>query len=185
MTQYQTTVIADHLRSFETIQAEVTDLYQAGKMQLDVLWWFESKFSPSLLCGYRELPQTACALAMVCDLAEIIPALSPVSVTYMLGESMATALPPAKRTKRFSIESLLTSLVDEGTKVKKLLPDKSGRQGRVPILELVIEAAGGNNIASEIRQRTGLDPSLQITLQEFAMWAFRNLQAQRLVEVIK
>lgn len=175
----------DHLRSVETIQAEVFEAQQAGKMRLDVLWWLESRFSPSLMCGYRELPQAACALAMVYDLTQLVPALAPASVTYVLGEAMEAVLPPEFRTKQHSIKDLLTSLVEEGSKVKKLYSDRSSRPGRVPLLELVSEAASGNRaVLEESRTRTGVEPSLEVTMQEFAMWVFRDQQARRLAEEI-
>ncbi len=180
--------IINHLLTehFDAIRDEVAGAQLAGKMRLDVLWWYESRFSPSLQCGYRELPQTACALAMVYDLAQLVPALAPASVTYLLGEAMAAARPSEERTKPYAIEDLLTLLVDEGTEVKKLYPSRPDSQGRVPMFELVAEAAVGNRITSaEFRKRTGIDPSLKITMQEFTMWAFRDLQAQRLVEEIK
>ena len=94
---------------------------------------------------------------------------------------MMAARPPEERTKQHAFECLLTLLADEGAAVKRLYPERPGRQGRVPMFELVLEAVVGNSITpSDFRRRTGLDPSLEITMQEFAMWAFRDLQAQGL-----
>ena len=57
--------------------------------QLDVLWWSEAKYSPSLRLGYREMQRAVAAVAMAHDLSMLVPAMAPTSVTYVLGETVA------------------------------------------------------------------------------------------------
>ena len=57
--------------------------------RLDVLWWSEAKYSPSLRVGYREMPGAVAAVGMAYDLSMLVPPTAPTSVTYVLGEAVA------------------------------------------------------------------------------------------------
>lgn len=156
------------------------------QMRLDVLWWSEAKYSPSLRRGYRELTPAATTLAMAHDLAQLVPALAPASVTYVLGETVAALSLTDGLLERQPIEHLLSALVAEGAEVGRLFSDETSKRARMPLLDLAAEAARGSVISpGDVRSRTGVDPALKLTLQEFAMWIFRDLQARRLVEEIK
>ena len=157
-----------------------------AQMRLDVLWWSEAKYSPSLRCGYRELTPAATTLAMAHDLAQVVPALAPASVTYVLGETIAALSMTDGRFEPQPMEHLLSALVAEGAEVSRLFSDETSKRARRPLLDLAGEAARGSEISpADVRSRTGVDPTLKLTLQEFAMWIFRDLQARRLVEDIK
>ncbi len=155
-------------------------------MRLDVLWWSEALYSPSLARSYRELHPAVAAVAMALDLSNIVPVLAPASVTYVLGESVASLSRNSSEGATQPLESLLTALAEDDTDFGEQLPNAISNQVRLPLFDLVAEAAGGASVPAEaVRSRAGVDPSLQLSMAEFAMWVFRDLQARRLVEDLR
>ena len=54
------------------------------------------------------------------------------------------------------------------------------------LFELSAESIRGDVVhAKDLPGRAGIDPELELTLPEYAMWTFRDMQARRLVEEIK
>ena len=154
--------------------------------RLDVLWWSEAKYSPSLRVGYREMQGAVAAVAMAHDLSRLVPAMAPASVTYVLGEAVAAISQNDSKPESWSVEKLLDVLRTSNLDLREVTTDITTTNGRVPLLELVARAIGGNRVAREdVSHRTGVDPDLELSLPDFAMWMFRDIQARRLVEGLK
>ena len=154
--------------------------------RLDVLWWSEAKYSPSLRRGYREMQRAVAAVTMAHDLSMLVPAMAPTSVTYVLGEAVAAILQYDSKPEQWSVETLLDALRTNNTDLREIIPDTTTTNGRVPLFELVAKAIGGNRVAREgVSGRTGIDPGLEISLPDFSMWMFRDIQARRLVEELR
>lgn len=176
----------DHFKSIETIRTEVLKSQQSVQMRIDVLWWLEAKYSSTLMLGYRELAEGNAALAMVNDLTQIVPPLAPASVTYVLGEAVAALFQRDTASSPKSVQKYLDNLCETGSALRDIVPKVSNNGMRQPLFKLTVEAISGIQISSEdVRARAGIDPTLELTLPEFAMWTFRDLQARRLMEEIK
>ena len=169
-------LLTSHL---ETIQTRT-----AGR--LDVLWWSEAKYSPSLKLSYRDMPRAVAAVAMAHDLSTLVPAMAPASVTYILGEAIAAISRNDSKPERWSVETLLDTVRTSHSDLREAIPDTTTANGRVPLLELVAKAIGGHRVTrKEVRGRTGNDSGLELSLPDFSMWMFRDIQARRLVEELK
>lgn len=163
----------------------LTESHDASRMRLDVLWWSESLYSPSLGYGYRELELPTAAVAAVADLAAIVPALSPVSVNYVLGETILRLSRILDDEDVKPLGFYLGALAKAKNEFVKDFPQANPGM-RLSLLGLVVDASGGAAPSEEIfRSRAGLDISLKLSSGEFAMWVFRDLQARRLVEVLR
>ena len=172
--------VADQLAKVADVSAATTASTEASLLRLEVLWWSEALFSPSLGLGYRDLPLSVAAVSTAIDLTNIVPPLAPTSVIYVLGEAVHRVA-GVKGGGAGSLGSYLDGLGEDGALVDAL-PMRSGA-GRVPLLELVSEAAAGSALTKdEIAARSGVDADLQLSAADFAMWVFRDLQARRLVE---
>ena len=163
----------------QTIQMRAPD-------RLDVLWWSEAKYSPSLRLGYREMQKAVAAVAMAHDLSVLVPAMAPTSVTYVLGEAVAAISQYDSKLEPWSVETLLDALRTDNSDLREVIPDITTSNGRVPLFELVVKTIAGKQVAREdVSGRTGIDPGLEISLPDFSMWMFRDIQARRLVEELK
>lgn len=178
--------ITDQLDSVEELRQTLAAFNRSGRVRLDVLWWSEAKYSPSLNCGYRELPSVVVPLVMAHDLSKLVPPMAPASVTYLLGEAVGSLSSPRAEEQRIEVEDFLGLLMAHGTDVRNLFSSQPSDHGRMPLLDAVIQAAAGNEVGPEdLRLRTGVNPSLGLTNREFSMWVFRDLQARKLVEGLK
>ena len=164
---------------WDTIQTSADD-------RLNVLWWSEAKYSPSLRLGYREMQRAVTAVTMAHDLSMLVPAIAPTSVTYVLGEAVAAISQYDSKPEPWSVETLLNALCTSNSGLREVIPDITTTNGRVPLFELVAKAIAGNRVAREdVSGRTGIDPGLEISLPDFSMWMFRDIQARRLVEELR
>ena len=178
--------LSEQVHRADAIQNKVVESQQAGRMRLNVLWWSEALYSPSLACGYRELHPAGAAVAMALDLSNLVPALAPASVTYVLGEAATSLSQHSSGGAAQPLENLLTALVEDDTNFGEQLPNATSSQVRLSLFDLVAKAARGVTVPEEeVRSRAGLDPSLPLSMAEFAMWVLRDLQARRLVEDLR
>lgn len=151
----------------------------SSRVRLNVLWWSESLYSPSLQLGYREVALPVAAAAAAVDLAAIVPPLSPASVSYLLGEALHRIAQLAQANGRHSVISFLHELATAKPSIELAASLKSN--SRTPLLTVAAEACTGTKIsASQLHARCGVDADLQLSPPEFAMWLFRDLQARRL-----
>ena len=179
-----------HLQSErETLQYHLTlhsqALQTALSPRLEVLWWFEAKYSPSLRISYRDLPAPVASFAMAHDLSLLVPAMSPASVIYVLREAVAAVCQSPSDAEPWPLERLLEVLHTASSHLRTIVPDATTSDGRIPLLQLVTTFISGNPLPREqVRPMTGVDPGLSISLPDFSMWMFRDIQARRLVEEV-
>ena len=169
----------------ERLTSHLETIQIRAAARLDVLWWFEAKYSSSLRLGYREMHRAVAAVIMAHDLSMLVPAMAPTSVTYVLGEAVAAISQRDSKSEPWSVKTLLDALRTNNSGLQKVFPDLTTNNGRVPLFELVNKAILGNRVSCEdVSSRTGIDPGLEISLADFSMWMFRDIQARRLVEEI-
>ncbi len=183
---YLSTFDAELLREVEQLRNDMSQMRDSSRMRLDVLWWSESLYSPSLQVSYRDLPLPVAAVAAAGDLTKIVPALAPASVCYVLGETVLRLSHILDETGDQPVSAYLKGLADERTDFGDSLPRSSTPDARSPLLDLVGEASSGQVVPPKIlRSRTGVDGALKLSSAEFAMWVFRDLQARRLVKELR
>lgn len=166
------------LGQVESLQSKLAESEMAGRMRLDVLWWSQARYSLSQNAAYSTLPATTAAIAAAGDLTTMVPALAPASVTHVLGETIAACTQNESLTLQNHLKKLKES---QPLGFKEVVPTGDTNAGRVPLLQIVAEAAGGESISEDdLRSRAGVDPKLMVEPSELAMWLFRELQAQRI-----
>lgn len=170
----------EQLGQVESLQAKLAESEAAMRMRLDVLWWSQARYSPSQNAAYSTLAAATAALAAAADLSAMVPALAPTSVTHVLGETMAACT----HSERLTLLDYLRTLNESRPLgLEEVLPAGNTSEGRVPLLEIVAEVAGGRSISEDdLRGRAGVDPALMLEPSELAMWLFRELQARRIAE---
>lgn len=174
--------LTDEVRQTER---HLSESHDASRMRLDVLWWSEALYSPSLNRGYREMESPITSVFAAADLSAIVPALAPASVNYVLGEAILRLSQIRGEQETQPLGSYFEAL----TKAKNDFGDifhPVNNEMRLPLLSLIADASGGvKQTAKIVLSRAGLDISLNLSPSEFAMWIFRDLQARRLVEELR
>ena len=151
--------------------------------QTELLWWKEALYSPSLRRSYRELDPEFAVCVMAYDVHNQVPAICPASVDYLLREAVhaVRATQSMDEADSMTLAAYAERLQNHAALAATLSLPTTTSSGRVPFIALVQAALGGNDMVTEdIQKRLGLNPDQPITLDEAAVWIFRDLQAYRL-----
>ena len=176
-----TTAISEHLT--KTLQA-VSDATAGLQRRTNLLWWKEALFSPSVRRSYREMLPLEAAVLMAFDVHRYIPTFSPRSVAAFLREA-TIGLPTIDQEQKFGIRDLVEKtreasiLAELRTEAGKLV---SAPAGRSSVLGLV----GHPDVAPQtddhgFRNLVGVQPDTMLTLPDWSVWVFRELQAARAI----
>ena len=175
----------EQVEQTQQIRNEKAESRDTTRMKLDVLWWSEALYSPSKRCSYRDLKIPSAAVFAACDLTDIAPALSPTSVSYVLGETLYKLSRIMKSKGQKKLGGYLSQLAVEKHDLRNAWAQIKIFSTRCSLLEIVEETQEGMNPSTqELQMRTGVDPNIPLSPGEFAMWLFRDIQARRLVEVL-
>lgn len=167
----------------ETLQA-VSKAAAGLQRRTGLLWWKEALFSPSVRMSYRDMSPFDAAVLMAFDMHRQIPTFSPAGIAAFLRESVI-ALPAIEREEKVPIRELfersrIADVLDEfRTETRKLV---AAPVGRGPVLGLI----GHPQVAPQIddltfRDLIGVKPTTMLTLPDWSVWIFRELQAARAI----
>lgn len=176
-----TKVMSGHLTT--TLQA-VSGATAGLQRRTNLLWWKEALFSPSARISYRDISPSHAAAQMGFDMHQQIPTFSPASVAAFLREAVIS-LPTIDREEKTPIRELAQKACDSDvlaelrTEAGKLVAAPTGRSS---ILGLI----GHPNAMAQIDERgfrdlVGVSPDTALTLPDWSVWIFRELQAARAV----
>lgn len=178
--------LGEQFRGFEQLESGMLQTYESITMRLNVLWWSEALYSPVLQVGYRELVPPIAAVAAAVDLAKIVPPLAPASVCYILGETLRRLSQLKDGDDKIAVQKYLEGITEAKANFGDHLQSAPKSKRRLPLVDLVGESASGSRISPEaVRKSAGIDPSLVLPPADFAIWVFRGIQANRLVEALR
>ena len=181
ITEDMTKAMSGHLTA--TLQA-VSGATTGLQRRTNLLWWKEALFSPSARKSYRDMSCLDAAALMAFDMHRQIPTFSPASVAAFLKEAVI-ALPTVDPEKEGPIRELVEKarngdvLADLRTEAGKLVPAPAGRGS---ILTLIGHPDAMPQIDDHgFRDLVGIKPDVALTLPDWSVWIFRELQAARAV----
>lgn len=155
----------------------------ATALRTRLLWWKEARFSPSLRRDYGGLNPLVRPLVMAADFHGQVPHYCPLSVDFFLADAVRQVAFAADRMQPeegHTVEEYVGALAEAEVDLAGLLPKGKEQPGRIPLLEFVRRAMAGGQVLAGIRELLGITEADRIPPSEFAMWIFRDLQAQRL-----
>ena len=179
LTEDMTKVMSKHLTTtLQTVSAATAGLQR----RTNLLWWKEALFSPSARMSYRDMSPSEAAVLMALDMHRQIPTFSPASVAAFLREAVI-ALPVVDREEKTPIRELVEKaqsaevLAELRTEAGKLV---TAPMGRGSILALIGHPdAMSQTDEQRFRDLVGVEPDTALTLPEWSVWMFRELQAAR------
>jgi len=178
--------LTSEVRQAEQLCVEMSASQHSSRMRLDVLWWSEALYSSSQGCSYRKLEMHDAAVVAAIDLSEIVPALSPASVYYVLGETIHRLASMQEKDDSKKIKYFFEKLVNSQIDFGEILHRTNDNEAAISLLDAIGETSKkdkqqeSNPLAS-----INLDIALELSFDDFAMWVFRDIQARRLVEELK
>ncbi len=179
MTESLLATISGHLSA--TMQA-VSSATAGLQRRTNLLWWKEALFSPTTRTSYRDMSSPVAATLMAFDMHRQVPTLSPASVAAFLREAVI-ALPAIDSGRKTPILTLVEEagnaddLAELRTEAGKLVATPAGRG-------LLLALIGHPDVLPRLDDRkfrdlVGIEPDTALTLPDWSVWMFRELQAVR------
>lgn len=158
--------------SFSSLKA----VERRGKL----LWWKETLYSTSQKRGYRDLNPYCLPVIMSFDLNNQIPEITPISVDYLLRDTLFMLLNKQDAPVKFS--DYLAQISNSGLKpiLKPCLGDLTEKEGRISVTEFLGLFASGRVEMDQFKSRTGIDENKTITLGDLSVAILHDLLTQRL-----
>jgi hypothetical protein len=181
--------ITAHIAAVDDAVRDALDQVVAGaaanERRVGLLWWKQTLYSATLHRGYRSLDAAAASVLMAYDLHRQVPAFCPEGVEYLLREAVREVVEAREADGSGDVtllqwcEHLNSS--PEAPALREALGSAADAPGRVPLLRFMRRLLeGAAVIRAELAARIGVDCDTTITPGEFAVWIFRDLQAERL-----
>lgn len=164
---------------FEQISANLIQGVVANNKRSELLWWKESLLSTSLAKSYRSLEPISAAITMAVDLANIVDPIYPLSVDFFLKEALRDIYGNLIDTTE-DLENWIEKALRQSDEVSNLLQalvnDAEGRKPLGTALANKLTAKSSADVFIE----TGIDKKNKISLADFAIWLFHDLQAAKI-----
>lgn len=154
---------------------------QAVERRSKLLWWKETLYSASLKDSYRSVNEILQPLIMSKDLYQQLPEIVPISVDYLLKDTLL--LVNDKAGEKIPFSKLLDQLSKaENTAIlKNYFEDMELVNKRISITDFITLLINGKVQASSLKQYTGIDEKEQISLTDFSVILLHDLMAEYLI----
>jgi hypothetical protein len=168
--------------SLSAIATNASRAVRSTPRQLNILWWMQALYSPTLRRSYRDLDVAVATVAMAHDLMALDVVPCPEGVVHVLGEAVRDAVADHEQQRRAptTLTNWLT-LLAEGAAVNALRPivgdGPPPASGTAPLLEVVRAVLRGHKPPQGM---LGALSEEEASPRQLAMWLFRDLVAERL-----
>lgn len=169
--------------SFNQLIKDLTLVKHNERMQSSLLWWHHSLYSPSLRKSYRELSVDDSIFATAFDLHKQISDFYPISVEYILQETLFKIYDKAVVQQKPVLESLkhIFKGMNRATIENNFNPSSTENEDVKSFLGITQELAKNTEISDgKFLCWTGIDATTEISSLDLAVWLFREMQAFRM-----
>lgn len=146
-----------------------------------LLWWKETLYSPSQKRSYRGLDKNLLPVLMSSDLNKQIPEITPISVDYLLRDTLFLLIDKQDTPVKFS--DYLTQISTENLKsiLKPSFNELNESEGRISVTDFISLLLNGRVGIKDFKARTGIDETETITLTDLSVVVLHDLLTQRLI----
>ncbi|WP_026768846.1 GTPase-associated system all-helical protein GASH [Asinibacterium sp. OR53] len=173
--------LTEFKKNLDGVLQESFQSITAVERRSKLLWWKETLYSSILKNSYRTVSDVMQPIVMAADLYQLLPKLVPVSVDFLLRDTLLMINSSAD--KKIPYSDLLTSLItkDNEALLQGCLDDTDHADGRIPITDFISLAAYGKEKATSLKKYTGIDPSETVSLCDIAVAILHNKMANYLI----
>lgn len=172
---------ADFKKSLDQILKSSFKSVQAIERRSKLLWWKETLYSSSLKNSYRSVNELLQPIIMAKDLYTQLPTIVPVSVDYLLKDTLL--LLNSKADEKIQFSELLNELSDENNTaiLKWYFEEKNILKKRISITNFIILLIQGKVQSSLLTQYTGIEENAKISYTDIAVMILHDLMAESLI----
>jgi len=146
-----------------------------------LLWWKETLYSQTLKRSYRGLDNNLLPIVMSVDLNNQIPEITPISVDYLLRDTLFLLNDKKDEIiifldflKAISVKSLKTTLKPYFTELNEI-------EGRISLTDFIALLINDRLNIKDFKSKTGISDKEKITLSELSVAILHDLLTQRLI----
>lgn len=153
----------------------------AVERRSELLWWKETLYSQSLKRSYRGIKEQQLPMIMSYDLYQQLPAITPVSVDYLLKDTLFLLL--GKEGKEIKFSDYIDSIKSEESKVllKPYFENSNDYEGRISITDFIGLFINGKVKVGEFQEKTGIAANETMTLSVLSVALLHDLMADYLI----
>ncbi|TRZ47804.1 hypothetical protein D4S03_11065 [bacterium] len=177
--------IANLTPYLEQVSSSILQSSRSLNKRIELIWWKQALYSRALDSSYRTLSPLclAMAMAMAVDLAATVHPIYPKSVDFLLEETLHDVLGKETNTE-IAVAELLKQLQQLPKREKHLLDVLSNEdEGRKSLGTCTANMMKEKMNTKEFFKHTGLETKAKISLGEFTVWLFHDLQANTLANM--
>ena len=163
--------------------SEAIEKKNGEKIQLAAIWWSQAMYSMSLKKSYRDIPHNLIPLVMAADLNKATGHPTPISVSYLLSESVGKVL---EGKIEISFEVMLNGLVAERESVLAVVGASGENEGRLSLLGVISKQAFTREDSKILlTKHSAIRGDAAVTPRKLAMILFRDFQVEGLVRSLR
>jgi hypothetical protein len=147
-------------------------------MRSQLLWWKEACYSYALRNTYREIKEGSMQVTLAYDYSGFIPEIYPKSVDFFLLETHRNLSTVAD--KKVKISEILKLIEQDNTQMKEVISSFDGDGNRICFMRFIQGLVHGSYKVRQFKSLVGVADSIEITLGEFTLWLFHDLQSIKL-----
>jgi len=154
---------------------------QSVEKRTKLLWWKETLYSPSLRKSYRDLPPAIQPFMMGYDLYQLLPAIAPEAVDYLLKDTLT--LVDDKADEKITFSAFLNEFVKKENiaEVQPFSDEISVGDARISFTHFLELLAKGEVEGVTLKARTGIDESAEVTRSQIAVMVLHDWMANYLI----
>jgi hypothetical protein len=156
-------------------QAEILEKNNMLQMRTQLLWWKESCYSVSLDQSYRGQQNGLLQTLLANDYSTFVPAIYPKSADYFLNETHRGLV--ETENKKTKVSDILKQVEQSSKQLKTIFSEPTVEVGRISLLNFIKGLVWGKYNAKQFIDFVGFSDSSEMTLPEFTVWLFHDLQS--------
>lgn len=175
---------ADFKKSLDKELKSSFTAMQAVERRSRLLWWKEALFSQHLKKSYREINKELRPIVMAFDLYNQLPNITPVSVDYLLHDTLFQLNDKTDEAVKFS--DILSAIENSPNKVS-LEGSFNGNEvdnkdRRITISDFIYLLVKGEVKTKDLLKCTGIDPKKTVTPCDLTVMVLHDLLSNRIAE---
>lgn len=172
-TEFKKTLDANLKTSFSSMTAV--------ERRSKLLWWKETVYSPSLKRSYRGLNENLLPIVMGVDLNSQIPEITPISVDYLLRDTIFLLIEKKNESIKFSDYLKAISVESSKSILKTFFTNLNEEKGTISITDFIALLLNDRLSINDFKSKTGIDDNETMTLSELSVAVLHDLLIQRLI----
>ncbi|MBN8568068.1 MAG: hypothetical protein J0M18_00435 [Ignavibacteria bacterium] len=172
-TEFKKTLDANLKTSFSSLTAV--------ERRSKLLWWKETLYSPSQKRSYRGLEKNLLPALMGFDLNNQVPKITPISVDYLLRDTLYLLIDKQDTPVKFSDYLIQISTENIKSILKPLFNKLNENEGRISVTDFISLLLNGRVNIKDFKLRTGIDEAETITLTDLSVVVLHDSLIQRLI----